>query len=220
LFLVGRRRKRLRYEVWDNRVLGTVEPVDSHRVEILFDGTPVTEVRLVILTVECLGNEPIQSSDFERPLRFYWSEPARILSAEIIASNPKNLRPIIKVGANEIVVEPLLLNPEDGLQMKVLIDQAAKLSVDGRIVGVKRFTKVVPIDPLKSNKYFRHVVVVVIAGNLLLLLLAAGRCAGFWAARSRAEHLIGLVLLLSWLYLLVYLSLAIISCFKNKDRSD
>src|ERR1035441_10217871 len=83
LFLAGRRRKRLSYLLSDTRVLGIHEGVNPSRVQILFDGEPVTEVRLVIITVNNLGNEPIRLDDFERPLRFSWSEPAKIRTSEV-----------------------------------------------------------------------------------------------------------------------------------------
>jgi hypothetical protein len=67
-FLIGRRRKRLSYTLSDTRVLGVHESVNPSRVEILFDGSPVTEVRLVIITITNTGNETIGQVDFERPL--------------------------------------------------------------------------------------------------------------------------------------------------------
>src|ERR1700730_18668817 len=96
LFLAGRRRKRLGYSVSDTRVLGVHEAVNPSRVQILFDGAPVTEVRLVIITVNNWGNEPIQVNDFERPLRFSWSEPAKNLTAEVIEVSPESLQPTIR----------------------------------------------------------------------------------------------------------------------------
>src|ERR1035441_9296170 len=95
LFLAGRRRKRLSYLLSDTRVLGIHEEVNPSRVKILFDGEPVTEVHLVIITVNNWGNEPILMDDFERPLQFSWSAPAKILTAEVIEVNPETLQPTI-----------------------------------------------------------------------------------------------------------------------------
>ena len=63
------------------------------------------------ITVNNWGNEAIRVDDFERPLRFSWSEPATILTAEVIEVSPESLQPTIRVGVNEMVVDPLLLNP-------------------------------------------------------------------------------------------------------------
>ena len=143
LFLVNRRRRRLSYLVSDTRVLGVHEAVNPSRVKILFDGAPVTEVRLLMITVNNSGNEPIRAEDFERPLRFSWAEPAGILAAEVEEVNPEALQPSVKVGQNEIVLEPLLLNPGDWLRIKILINQVGKLSVDARVLGVKRISKTI-----------------------------------------------------------------------------
>lgn len=77
--------------------------------------------------------------DFERPLRFSWSEPSKLLTAEVMEVSPESLQPTIRAGVNEIVVDPL--NPGDWLRIKTLIDQGSKLSVDARVVGVKRIAK-------------------------------------------------------------------------------
>src|ERR1019366_1622938 len=67
LFLAGRRKKRLSYLLSDTLVLGVHEAVTPSRVQILFDGALVTEVHLVLITVNNWGNEAIRVDDFERP---------------------------------------------------------------------------------------------------------------------------------------------------------
>jgi len=136
LFLIKRRRKRLSYMLSDTRVLGVHEAaVSPSRVTILFDGAAVTDVRLVVITVNNSGNEPIRADDFERPLRFRWAEPARILTAEVVEVNPETLQPTVNTGVNEIVLEPLLLNPGDWFRIKTLTNQVGKLSVEARVVA-------------------------------------------------------------------------------------
>ena len=218
LFLAGRRRKRLSYLLSDTRVLSVHGEVNPSRVQILFDGEPVTEVRLVIITVNNLGNEPIRLDDFERPLRFSWSEPAKILTAEVIEVNPETLKPTIKAGVSEIVVDPLLLNPGDWLRIRTLINQAGKLSVDARVVGVKRITKAVASVKGASGKSFRLGAII---GALALSLLLAGRRLGFWAANGQAEQRIILFYLTVMLVLLYEdmkaAVLDLVSYFKNKN---
>ena len=218
LFLAGRRRKRLSYLLSDTRVLGVHEAVNPSRVQILFDGEKVTEVRMVIITVNNLGNEPIRVDDFERPLRFSWSEPAKILVAEVIEVNPETLQPRIKAGVSEIVVDPLLLNPGDWLRIRTLINQAGKLSVDARVVGVKRITKAVASVKGASDKSFR---LGAIMGALALSLILAGRGLGYWAANGQAEQRITEIFLIVMLVLLYgdmkTAVLDLVSYFKNKD---
>src|SRR5579862_5084358 len=80
LFLASLRRKRLSYLLTDTRVLGVHEAVNRSRVRIYFDDVPVTDVHLLVITVNNWGNEAIRIDDFVRPLRFIWCEPARILT--------------------------------------------------------------------------------------------------------------------------------------------
>jgi hypothetical protein len=217
LFLAGRRRKRLSYLLSDTRVLGIHEEVNPSRVQILFDGEPVTEVRLVIITVNNYGNEPIRVDDFERPLRFSWSAPAKILAAEVIEVNPETLQPTIQAGVSEIVVDPLLLNPGDWLRIRTLINQAGKLSVDARVVGVKRITKAVASakTPPKTYRLSANI------GALTILLLLAGRGLGLWVANGELEVRITLVALTVMLVLLadeVKASVSdLVDYFKNKN---
>jgi hypothetical protein len=223
LFLAGRRRKRLSYLLSDTLVLGVHEAVNPSRVQILFDGAPVTEVRLVTITVNNWGNEPIGADDFERPLRFSWSQPAKILTAEVIEVSPESLQPTIKVGANEIVVDPLLLNPGDWLRIKTLINQVTKLSVDARIVGVKQITKIVGSGNVTSDKTLRLFAVMAFVGVLIILLMLAGEGLGLWVANGLTEQRILLVFLLGMLFLLVEelksAVLNLVSYFRNKDGS-
>jgi hypothetical protein len=223
LFLAGRRRKRLSYLVSNTRVLGVHEELNPSRVQILFDGAPVTEVDLAIININNWGNEPIRAEDFERPLRFRWNEPARILSAEVIEVTPPNLQPKIKASGNEIVLDPLLLNQGDQIRIKALINRGRELSVDARIVGVKRVTKRLVSDreaSLRADRLFK-VLGSVCVGAILLML--AGRIAGFWVADGRAEQRIAMTLAFVIVYLLLDELkrglLELFSSFKKKDRS-
>jgi hypothetical protein len=221
LFLLGRRRKRLSYLLSDTRVLGVHEAVNPSRVQILFDGAPVTEVRLVIITITNWGNEPIRVDDFERPLRFSWSEPAKILAAEVIDVRPESLQPTIRAGVNEIVLDPLLLNPDDRFQIKTLINQVSKLSVDVRIAGVKRITDA--SGRATSDKTFRALMGMLLGAALTLLVVLAGENLGLWVANGRVEKEISVALVLGVLFFLYEqlrsAVLDLISSLKNKDGS-
>ena len=219
LFLAGRRRKRLSYLLSDTPVLGVHEAVNPRRVQILFDGAPVTEVRLLIITVNNWGNEPIRVDDFERPLRFSWPEPARILTAEVAEVNPESLQPTIHAGVNEIAVDPLLLNPGDWLRIKILMSQVTKISVDARVVGVKQIT--VASGMVTTDKKFRTLMAMLLGAVLTLLVVLAGENWGFWVANGRVEKNITLALFLGVLFFLYEqlrsATLGLISSLKNKD---
>jgi hypothetical protein len=200
LFLVARRRKGLSYTLSDTQVLGVHEAVNPSRVQILFDGAPVIDVRLVIITVNNSGNESIRVDDFERALRFSWAEPTRILTAEVVEVSPESLlHPTIRAGANEIVLDPLLLNPGDWLRIKTLIKQVGKLSVDARVAGVKRITKTVASDTT-APRTFRLLAAVGFVGIGIML---GGQLLGLWVENGRAERSIVQVVVLVMLLIMV-----------------
>ena len=183
-FFVARRRKGLSYMLSDARVLGVHEAVNPSRVEILFDGAPVTDVRLVIITVTNSGNESIRVDDFDRALRFSWAEPTRILTAEVIEASPEGLQPTIRTGANEITVDPLLLNPGDWLRIKTLINNVGKLSVDARVVGLKRISKTITSG---KDTFVRRLLLVAAAAVVGIMTMLVGEGLGLWVANGRAE---------------------------------
>jgi hypothetical protein len=184
LFLIARRRKNLSYMLSDTRVLGVHEAVNPSRVEILFDGAPVADVRLVMITVNNSGNEPIKVDDFERPLRFGWEEPARILTAEVVEVSPETLQPTVKAGVNDIALEPLLLNPGDWFRIKTLINQAGKLSVDARVVGVKRIGKTIAVGKVTFPRTLVWAAGLAIVGLIAMLV---GEASGLLVPNGQAE---------------------------------
>jgi hypothetical protein len=200
LFLAARRRKRLSYLLQDTRVLGIHAAVNPSKVEILFDGAPVTDVRLVIITINNSGNESIRVDDFERALRFSWAEPARVLTAEVVEVNPESLQPTIKTGVNEIVLNPLLLNPGDWLRIKTLINQVGKLSVDARVVGVKRITKTTASGKNTTTRTFLLMAAVAV---LSLLIMLTGEGLGLFIRNGRAEMRIFVFMVFVIFFLLV-----------------
>jgi hypothetical protein len=220
LFLAGRRRKRLSYSLSDTRVLGIHEGVNPSRVQILFDGEPVKEVHLVTITINNLGNEPVRADDFERPMRFSWPEPARILTAEVMEVSPETLQPRIKAGPGEIALDPLLLNPGDWLRMRALINQAGKLFVDARVVGVRRINKVNTSEKARSATP-RSFAIMGALGAGAVLLIEAGQKLGLWIADGQAEERITLTVLVVMLLIMSdWLKSAVsdlISNFKNKN---
>src|ERR1700675_427983 len=200
LFLVARRRKRLSYSLSDTRVLGVHEAVNPSRVQILFDGAPVTDVRLVTITINNSGNESIRVDDFERALRISWAEPARILTAEVVEVSPESLQPTTRTGVNDIVLNPLLLNPGDWLRIKTLINQVGKLSVDARVVGGKRITQTAAS---RKDTGGRTMLLIAAVGVLSLIIMLAGEGSGVLVPNGQAEIRIFKVMVFIVFFLLV-----------------
>lgn len=142
VFWLQRRRKILSYEVVTLTPLLSVEEEIEGRVQILFDGSPIKDVHLIELRIINSGNVPIVTSDYEHPVNLSFGENAHILSAEVSKTDPENLQATANAENTKIILTPILLNSGDSITLKMLVSQfSGRLSVNGRIVGVKEIQK-------------------------------------------------------------------------------
>lgn len=145
-----RRRKSLTYQVLTKTPLATVREDYHSEVEIRYRGEPVQDVSLVTAKLSNSGNTPIARRDYETNIDIIFGPDARILSAEILDADPKELadvveRPLIDNGARTVFVRPCLLNPSDYITIKVLVEQFdGDIAVSARIKGVKRVRRAKP----------------------------------------------------------------------------
>jgi hypothetical protein len=118
--------------------------------------------RTISIKVTNSGNQPIKSDDYERSLTMSVDAPARILTAQVIETNPSNLLPellpdgsggwqsqlpaelALDTDLRVIQLKPTLLNPGDSFKAKMLVSEFTRshFHLDGRIVGVKDIEEV------------------------------------------------------------------------------
>jgi hypothetical protein len=144
LYLKQRQRKALSYEIVSSIPLLSMEEEVKERLQILFNNKPVQKVYLVIVRIVNSGNVPITSADYEIPVSFCFHEDTKVLTAEISETNPENLRASLVIENTKIILTPILLNSGDSITIKMLVSQFdGQISVDGRIIGVKRIQNLV-----------------------------------------------------------------------------
>jgi hypothetical protein len=143
VYFKQRTRKSLSYEIVSLNPLLSVEKEIKNGVQILYRGKAVSQVHLIIIRVINSGNTPILSTDYERPVSLSFGKEARVLTAEVSERNPDSLQPSAKIEEKRIEFAPILLNQGDSITVKTLIDQFDKISIDGRIVGVKNISELV-----------------------------------------------------------------------------
>jgi hypothetical protein len=97
-------------------------------------------------------------------------------------------------------LNPLLLNPGDWLRIKTLINQVGKLSVDARVVGVKRITKTTASG---KDTGARTMLLIAAVGVLSLIIMLAGEGSGVLVPNGQAEIRIFRVMVFIMLFLLV-----------------
>lgn len=154
LFLQWRqhRRKELFYEITTNVPLLTFRDEVYGRLQILFDGQPIRNAHMILLTVGNSGNEPILPVDFISPLALSFGEESQILSAEITTMNPDDLGASIAVDDRRIILSPVLMNRGDFLSLRLFLTQPPEgINVDARIVGVERIREVSSAEGSRSG---------------------------------------------------------------------
>ena len=167
LFVLQRRKKTLAYEILSETKLLTMKEGFEGKVQILFEGQSVKNVHLLVIKIINNGNIPIASSDFEKALTFAFNEDVNILSAEIIDTYPKTLKPMIDTNQNRLVLNPTLLNSGDSITFKLLLTQYdGKIEVDTRIIGVSEVKKAT--EQRTQSLYY------LIAGTIITLVGLVG----------------------------------------------
>lgn len=175
------RKQRSRKEIsWQNISNTLVLPfVDvgeqvKGKLQIFFEGKPVSDLRLIVFKLWNSGNVPIDVKDYENnnPININFGEKSEILNVEILESEPNDLRPraeaSVKVDNGNINLEPLLLNSGDTVTFKVLLIKSSDelVAVSGRISGVK---KILELDTVLERNT-RSIVVAAIFGITALCL--------------------------------------------------
>ncbi len=138
-------RKRLTYDVVSRNQLLTVKEELAGKLSILYEGRPAKAISVLVVRLWNSGNQPIQAADYERPISFLIQEPGTVLSADIIDVYPSSLNPGLAIDENKVHIEPVLLNPDDSLTLKILLKDPGNLFwPDARIAGVTSIDKPKP----------------------------------------------------------------------------
>jgi hypothetical protein len=140
-------RKSLSYEIRSFDPLLSVRDDMEGKLKITFGDMPVSKVHLAIIKVINTGYVSIKKEDFDEPLRMNFGKDARILAADIIDTNPKDLPAEEDIGAifsedvDNVTLTPLLLNRKDSVTFKLIVSNAADVCITGRIMGVRAINR-------------------------------------------------------------------------------
>ena len=150
--------------------LFTINDENVGTLQFLFNGQTITDPYVIKVTLFNSGNEAIAVSDYERPIKIAFSEGTQILSVALIDQQPENINLDFVVEGNSINLQPFLLNDEDSITFKILLEAASpSLKIDARIKGVKKITR----EKFKSsierwnNKIFYLYIGIFLLGTIL-----------------------------------------------------
>lgn len=153
------------------------------------------------------GNVAIAPTDFERPLSFSFGDGSRILSAEIIKTYPITLKPTLNLLSNRVSLEPVLLNGNDTLTIKLLIFQyGGQVIPDARAAGVreKRGIAGSQVSVLKVTLLF------------LLYLIAGSTVASFVRPKGSINWFDAILVLSSYILATIGVSISFMIPFRGK----
>lgn len=130
--------RRLKVDVLSNNPLVSVNSDIANEIQILYKGSPVQSLSLILLKIANAGNQPITSNDFNTPLRVVLSEESEIAEVVVQDTNPKNIQMTPSISMkNEITFSKTLLNPGDQVVVRILaINNDGSLDINARITGI------------------------------------------------------------------------------------
>ncbi|WP_132545846.1 hypothetical protein [Plasticicumulans lactativorans] len=144
LYRSQRERKDLSYDIVLNSPILSVIEEDEGKLQLLYEGHPIKDPRILFVYVENTGNTPIPASDYERPIALDFGEGAKVLSAVVAFTVPKSLILELERKDHVVTIKPALLNPGDSARLKLLVSHyGASPHIDGRVHGVKALHPVV-----------------------------------------------------------------------------
>lgn len=126
----------------------------SGDVQVLYQGNPVPNLILVETKLENTGNQPIRSSDFDRPLEFVFPEGAQVVAAKVIDSRLLQFPPPLSIISNTVQLEPHLLNPQARLVIQFVvvnsISSATPLTYTVRS-SIANILDTIPVDAVETD---------------------------------------------------------------------
>lgn len=143
LYRRQRSRKSLSYEISATELVSVHSAADDakDRIRIFFDDEQIEQVHLVEVRIENDGNVAVPSGDFEGPLTIELGEGAAPLTVDVTDKTTPDLRATATHYETGVALAPLMLNPGDGLTLKILArNLQSQVECHYRIIGVTKMT--------------------------------------------------------------------------------
>lgn len=135
-------RKEITYSVISATSILSVHEEIKGKIEVLYDGKPVDNVRLIILGIWNSGNIPILPSDYLEPIRLDFGKETEILDVQILETTPSNMNVSLKWDNEIVKLEPFLLNKKEVVNFKVLLSQFNdEIHLYARIIGTEQIAE-------------------------------------------------------------------------------
>lgn len=128
--------------------LGLTEKNSIPGLQVVIEGTPISEPLLSTVFIENSGDKSIASADFESPLEIRSLNGSAIFGARVSGKSPADIEPAIEWDKQVVRLKPTLLNPRDSITLSVITSGSApNLSAKARIIGVSTVQMVNSMTP-------------------------------------------------------------------------
>jgi len=145
-YMIHKQKKSLSYEyITNTRLLSVSESIKAN-IKILYDNKQVNDVYLLEINIFNSGNTSILEKEYNTGITFDFGSNSKVLTASVIFADPADVNPKINTKKSKVIVDPVLLNKGDSIILKVIATQVGKITVEGRIIGVKK------IEPFNHKK--------------------------------------------------------------------
>lgn len=138
IFYVQRQNKELSYEILSATSLISKNKEIEGKLKILYQNKEVDNIYLIIIKLTNSGNVSLNRSDYESPIIFSFNQNISIMEADIIRTEPDNIKSEINIDKNRLIIKPLLLNESDSITFKIILPSfEGYINADARIFGIK-----------------------------------------------------------------------------------
>ena len=142
--------------------------VNIQNLQISLNGQNVESPYISTIELVNNGSKPILSSDFDGALQIRMANDAKLISAEITSTTPKNIPAQVTTSGNGAAISPFLSNPIDSITFATITSvPRPEFEVRARIVGINDVG--LEDNTVRSSSYWSSLVSLVISYGLVFL---------------------------------------------------
>ncbi len=157
----GRTKRKIDYQVVSDTPIVAVNSTVAGKVQVLFNGQPAEETRVIVLKIRNIGNSSIRKEDYFEPLIFQFETD--VISADVLETEPSTLlssqerKNFLILGPQNVQLPQFPLNRHDTLTMTILLKEKSAVKALGRL---NQGTITTPYHPRKLSKTARNVLTI------------------------------------------------------------
>ena len=147
--------------------------LNIQNLQISLNGQKVESPYVSTIELVNTGSKPITSADFDGALQIQMANDAKLISAEITSTTPKNIPAQVATSGNIAAVSPYLSNPKDSVTIAAITSgPRPAFEVRARIVGINEVD--FEDTTVRSTTYWKSAIDLVTSYGLLFLYFIFG----------------------------------------------